>query len=156
VVTNRVADVIAPQTINLPSKWSMLVKGFAPNWDSTQTLQNYLVFEIVKDTNNRFEFYKSTTNRKWIFRKTVDTVGTSASADFLTDYNKYQIQNMLAVQSDSNIIIYILLNNGTVIKASTPQATAITGQSTLYFIGINGGTLPQANALAESFHFLPD
>jgi hypothetical protein len=151
VALTRQPDVVAPISVNLPKNWAMLVKGFSPSWDNTNTSAKYIV-ELFKDSNNRYALIKETNNKLYLY-KFVGGIATAIypiAANFII---KYQVQNILFLQTSSGLVVYALPNNGTMIKISNTDKLALSGVLNLNIL-VRSTHLQQADAFADTFKLI--
>lgn len=156
VALNRTPDVISnPPTINLTNTWSMLVRGFSPSWDSTETNAHYLV-SMSRDDNNKHVLFWSTSNLKWAFQKKYNGVWGGGLLTNAETFSKYQIVNLLISQKSDGMYFQYLFNNKTFVSKKNTDANFITGTTTLQPMVYFDYSTAKADAFLDNIVYLPN
>ncbi|MFX0547904.1 hypothetical protein ACOAKC_01085 [Hathewaya histolytica] len=140
----REPDKIEPIDVELGDKWSMLIKDFAPNWDSENAPNPYP--RVLEIKEKLLVAYRRDT--KTFYFEDIKTGTTTDIKSF--NFPKFKIMNILITQNAEKVItLYILDNGGTLKKVSSPGYN-ITGIRQLYILQ-NGGTTRHADAFLDKF-----
>ena len=112
--------------------FSILIKGFAPNWDNTDSGEIRYIFALVDSQNNRYKFsYRG----GGIFELGRDKLGNyEGGQSFNLTIKKFQCINFLIEQTKTKIRIRGLINGGTVFKYEKEFLPLGQGEYKLYLL----------------------
>jgi hypothetical protein len=146
----RTPDVVAPIPINLPKYWAMLVQGFSPAWDSTDTKDSRRLWFLFKDAQNYLALYRSSTS-KFIIRGKINGADVANYTTSATQtHGKYQSFSLLFSHANGLGKMHTIKNNGVVEVASVVMSTEfMNGACPLY--ALNSDINQQSDALASKF-----
>ena len=153
---SRQPDVVNPISINLPDKWSLLIKGIANAYEGS--LYNALekcFISLYKDSNNYLLLKKNIPSNSMLrLVGMLNGVSNGGLNSAELNWLKYQVTNVLISQHDGKWYLNVLLNNGSILKYNL-TSNALTGLCNLYLGQLNDNTI-QADAYYESVQLLPD
>jgi hypothetical protein len=147
----RAKDVIMnPPTVNVPNKFTVIMKGVAPAWDASNDEVKGL-FSLYKDAANSMELYTSA--GKFSLKSNANNY------DMLNGITNEMFQNMNIMfeqMTNGNKRIRLLTNNGTLSKfVADTDSNILLGQNTLY--PLYGKTEDkEGDCFIESLQFLPN
>lgn len=145
----RVPDVISnPPQITLTDTFSLLVRGFSPAWDDTNT-KNYN--EILCSDSGILQMWRNS-NKEWFLR--IPNSNSSADISINETNLKYQTINFLMQTDGINKTLYMLKNNGIMKKVSNAN-TSISKNIQLLLMYYKDGT-HQADAFLDSIVYMPN
>jgi hypothetical protein len=150
----RVPDMISnPPTVNMTDTWSILVRGFSPAWDSSNS-KIKLIMNLYKDDNNRctLQFTNPTTLD---ITKRINGAWLGSLSTTTLSLNKFQISNILLNVDAINITLYILYNNNVMQKKQFSNTGFINGTTKLYPLQEYDG-IYQADAFLDSIIYMPN
>lgn len=152
---NRQPDVIPPIDIGLKDEWSILVKGFSPNWENFNVPEWTKVLTLCQNNQDKpFYALELNSNKKFMFRRVYgNNISTGAIADITTN-KKFQSHNILIQQTKTSMDMYIL-QNASIMKKYTisDNGTHLVGNFSAYLGQWKTGFL-QMNAFIEDIQFL--
>lgn len=150
----RVPDVIAPVPITLPATWSMLIKGFSPVWDSTDT-GSRVIFSL-QESVSACSFQAKWENGKFLFfsNNALQKAVAVVYADIMS-FKKFQSINFLVEKTSSGLRFSILINNQVFKRYMINSVALPTAVYKLYLLSADVSGY-NADAFLNSLVFLPN
>jgi hypothetical protein len=150
----RTPDVINnPPTINLTDTWSILVRGFSPNWDSTTVSTHKAILSIGNDANNKYVLYYLYDGKAFILKNIINgsTINITSNVETIS---KYDVINFLIQQTSNGTTIHLLINNKTMEKYTGSTMLKLTGLMKLNTLFDTSNTY-QSDAFLDSIIYMP-
>lgn len=152
----RIPDAINnPPTITLTDTWSLLVRGFSPNWDNTIPTKNMHILNIAKDVNNRYELiFDGISSKKFKFDKIVNSATQYVTTTSLPVFNKYCVYNILIQQKSTGMYLQLIKNNSIFESYNNTDITPLKNLMTLYLGYLTSSLNP--DAFLDSIIYMPN
>jgi hypothetical protein len=129
----------------------MVVRGLSWVVDGTLSLERYIV-SLYRDANNNIALRRFTDGRI-AFGAQIN--GTYYGVISTKVVEKYRLNNIVIVQNDTSLVLYLMKNNDTYEKLSVVIPSKLAGLFTTYLMQTNA-YVQQSNAYVQDFIFLPD
>lgn len=151
----RQPDVVPAMDVELGEEWSILLKGFSPNWENFNVTEWTKVLTLCQNNQDKpFYALEFNSSKKFMFRRVyANNISTGATADITTN-KKFQSHNILIQQTKTSMDMYIL-QNASIMKKYTisDNGTYLVGNFSAYLGQWKTGSL-QMNAFIDDIQFL--
>lgn len=148
----RIPDVLQPIPKSIGKEFTIVLKGFSPAWDNTQTLACELLAIITQNYTPSLPIisfrWADATKKYALFCKDSAGVSTDYSVNGMPATLKFQIITFAIRQDANGIEVLAIVNGTTILYKSTKSPLVIIGDLYMYLLQWYSGS--QANGYLES------
>jgi hypothetical protein len=137
--------------------FSILVRGFAPNYDSNKYSSLFvqkMICQIKVNSNNGYSLWWHSTLKSFVFTKTIN--GSAINLVLSSSiFNNFQTTNLLIEQTTNGMRIRALTNTLTILEATNTDTNIFTGLASLYPLQSQNNDC-QADAFLDNIVYMPN